>query len=82
MARGNLATARRANDQLLPLTRAIYRSRYLDMHNRMETALHPPGKLSNPTPRPPLLPILQDERAAIGEALAVAGLAQAPSLAA
>jgi 4-hydroxy-tetrahydrodipicolinate synthase len=74
MVRGDLDAARRANARLRPLCRAFYRAPHLDAHNRMKTALHLLGKLPNPDPRTPLLPIEAEERAAIAQALAGAGL--------
>lgn len=74
MARGDLAVARSANARLRPLCRAFYRAPHLDSHNRMKTALHLLGKLPNPDPRAPLLPIEPEERAAIARALIDAGL--------
>jgi 4-hydroxy-tetrahydrodipicolinate synthase len=81
-ARGDVAAARQANDRLLPLLRVFYRRPSFDMHNRMKTALHLLGKLPNPAPRPPLLPITPDEREEIAAALRAAGLLQDISVAA
>jgi len=75
--RGDWEAARRANDRLRPLARAFYRAPSLDMHNRMKTALHILGRLPDPAPRPPLLPIEAAERAAIRAALAESGLLHA-----
>ena len=77
MARGDLAAARAANDRLVPLCRAFYRAPYLDCHNRMKTALHLLGRLPHPDPRPPLLPIGNDDRARIRDALVASGLLEA-----
>jgi 4-hydroxy-tetrahydrodipicolinate synthase len=73
-SRGDMDAARRANDRLLPLLRVFYRAPYLDMHNRMKTALHLMGLLPHPAPRPPLIPILAEEREAIRAALVESGL--------
>lgn len=74
MARGDLAEARAVNDRIVPLCRAFYRAPYLDCHNRMKTALHLLGRLPHPDPRPPLLPIAEDERVRIRAALVASGL--------
>jgi len=79
MARGDLAQARAVNERIVPLCRAFYRAPYLDCHNRMKTALHLLGRLPHPDPRPPLLPIADDERARIQAALVASGLLASPS---
>jgi 4-hydroxy-tetrahydrodipicolinate synthase len=75
--RGDIAGARAVNDRMLPLLRVFYRRPSFDIHNRMKTALHLLGKLPNPAPRPPLLPITSAERAEIAQALHEAGLLRA-----
>jgi len=74
VAAGKLDAARAVNDRLVPLCRAFYRAPYLDIHNRMKTALHMLGRLPHPDPRLPLLPLDDSERTRIRAALAAAGL--------
>lgn len=74
VAAGRLDAARAANDRLVPLCRVFYRAPYLDIHNRMKTALHLLGRLPHPAPRLPLLPIGDDEARRIRAALVAAGL--------
>jgi 4-hydroxy-tetrahydrodipicolinate synthase len=76
---GDLDAARRANDRLFPLTQVFYRPPFLDMHNRMKTALHLLGRLPHPAVRPPLLPLPSEEVATIAAALAAAGLEPRPA---
>ncbi|MCQ4160173.1 dihydrodipicolinate synthase family protein [Roseomonas sp. GC11] len=77
--RGDLAAARAAHERMLPLVRAFYRAPGMDIHNRMKTALHLMGLLPHPEPRPPLQPLMAEERAAIGAALREAGLLPSPA---
>lgn len=74
MARGDLPSARAANDRLVPLCRAFYRAPYVDSHSRMKTALHLMGKLPRPDVRPPLLPLPPEDVARVRAALVAAGL--------
>ncbi|MFT3720946.1 dihydrodipicolinate synthase family protein [Pseudorhodoferax sp.] len=74
MSAGDLAAARAANARLVPLCRVFYRAPYLDIHNRMKTALKLMGRLRHPAPRPPLLPLDDAETTRIHAALAAAGL--------
>jgi 4-hydroxy-tetrahydrodipicolinate synthase len=71
---GDLNAAREVNAQLFPLVSAFYRPPFTDCHSRMKVALHLIGKIQNAEPRPPLLPILPQEIASIGDALRTAGL--------
>ena len=73
-ARGDVAAARAVNDRLRPLLRVFYRRPSFDIHNRMKTALHLLGRLPNPAPRPPLLPISPEETDEIRAALVQAGM--------
>jgi 4-hydroxy-tetrahydrodipicolinate synthase len=52
----------------------FYRAPYLDIHNRMKTALHLLGRLAHPAPRLPLLPVGDEETLRIRAALVAAGL--------
>ncbi|CAN5386990.1 dihydrodipicolinate synthase family protein [soil metagenome] len=74
VAAGKLDAARAVNDRLVPLCRVFYRAPFLDIHNRMKTALHLLGRLSHPAPRLPLLPVSDDETLRIRAALVAAGL--------
>jgi len=71
---GHLEAARQVNARLVPLCRVFYRAPYLDIHNRMKTALKLLGRLPHAAPRPPLLPIDDAETALIRAALEDAGL--------
>lgn len=70
----DLAKARAINDRIFPLTRVFYTSPMLDMHNRMKAALQMMGKLDSALVRPPLLPVGEEERQRIREALREGGL--------
>jgi 4-hydroxy-tetrahydrodipicolinate synthase len=72
--RGDLEAARKVDDRLAPLVRAFYAPPFVDMHNRMKEALALLGRLDRAVVRPPLEPIGAAERAAIGDALARAGI--------
>ena len=74
VAAGQLDAARAMNDRLVPLCRAFYRAPYLDIHNRMKTALHLLGRLPHPAPRLPLLPVSDYETQRIRAALVATGL--------
>ncbi|GAB3850144.1 dihydrodipicolinate synthase family protein [Nesterenkonia populi] len=77
MEEGDLAEARAANSKLYPLTEAFYRSPLLDMHNRMKVGLEYLGRLPSANVRPPLLPLREEERVEIHQAVRTAGLAAA-----
>ena len=74
VAAGQLDAARAMNDRLVPLCRVFYRAPYLDIHNRMKTALHLLGRLPHPAPRLPLLPVSDYETQRIRAALVATGL--------
>jgi len=59
--RGDLAAARRVNDQLFPITQVFYRDPLVDMHNRMKEALVLLGRLEQAFVRPPLVKLPPDE---------------------
>jgi 4-hydroxy-tetrahydrodipicolinate synthase len=71
--KGDLEGARRLNDRLDPLVRVFYAPPFVDMHNRMKEALVLLGRIPAAHVRPPLTPVTQAERQAIGRALAAAG---------
>jgi 4-hydroxy-tetrahydrodipicolinate synthase len=71
--KGDLEGARRLNDRLEPLVRVFYAPPFVDMHNRMKEALVLLGRIPAAHVRPPLTPVSQAERQAIGRALAAAG---------
>jgi len=70
--KGDLDGARRVNDRLDPLVRVFYAPPFVDMHNRMKEALAILGRIPAAHVRPPLTPISDAERAAIGRALRIA----------
>lgn len=72
--RGDLEAARKVHERLEPLVRVFYAPPFLDMHNRMKEALALLGRIRRAVVRPPLLPVSEEERAAIRRALAQAGL--------
>ena len=72
--KGDLDGARRVNDRLDPLVRVFYAPPFVDMHNRMKEALAILGRIPAAHVRPPLTPVSDAERAAIGRALRAAGL--------
>ncbi len=72
--KGDLDGARRVNDRLDPLVRVFYAPPFVDMHNRMKEALAILGRIPAAHVRPPLTPVSDAERAAIGRALQAAGL--------
>ncbi|MBI4636945.1 MAG: dihydrodipicolinate synthase family protein [Candidatus Rokubacteria bacterium] len=75
--KGDLDGARRINDRLEPLVRVFYAPPFVDMHNRMKEALVLLQRIPAAHVRPPLTRISHEERAAIGRALAAAGLVPA-----
>ncbi len=77
----DLAEARALNDRIYPMARVFYADPFSDMHNRMKEALVLLGKLPRAVVRPPLVKIGAAEIARIGEALAEAGLLEAPAMA-
>jgi len=72
--KGDLDGARRVNDRLDPLVRVFYAPPFVDMHNRMKEALAILGRIPAAYVRPPLTPVSDAERAAIGRALRAAAL--------
>ena len=72
--KGDVDGARRVNDRLDPLVRVFYAPPFVDMHNRMKEALVILGRIPAAHVRPPLTPVSEAERAAIGGALRAAGL--------
>jgi 4-hydroxy-tetrahydrodipicolinate synthase len=72
--KGDVDGARRVNDRLDPLVRVFYAPPFVDMHNRMKEALVILGRIPAAHVRPPLTPVSEGERAAIGRALKAAGL--------
>jgi 4-hydroxy-tetrahydrodipicolinate synthase len=72
--KGDLDEARRLNDRLEPLVRVFYAPPFVDMHNRMKQALVLLGRIPAAHVRPPLTPVSEAERRAIGSALGAAGL--------
>ncbi len=75
--KGDLDGARRVNERLAPLVAVFYAPPFVDMHNRMKEALVLLGRIPAAHVRPPLTPVRDEERAAIGRALAAAGLREA-----
>lgn len=73
---GDLRAAQAVAARLFPLTEVFYAAPFLDMHNRMKEALVMLGRLPAAHVRPPLLPLRDDERARIQQALMGAGLLQ------
>jgi 4-hydroxy-tetrahydrodipicolinate synthase len=72
--KGDVEGARAINDRLDPLVRVFYAPPFVDMHNRMKEALVLLGRIPAAHVRPPLTPVSDAERKAIGCALAAAGL--------
>ncbi len=68
----DLATAKRLNDRIYPLSRVFYSEPWVDMHNRMKEALVLLGRLPRAVVRPPLVKLGRAEidriRAALVEA--------------
>jgi len=71
---GDLTAARTINERLTPLVDVFYAPPFVDMHNRMKEALVLLGRIPAAHVRPPLTPILEDERHRIRLALRDAGL--------
>lgn len=72
--RGDLMAARRINEQLYPLTRAIYAPPLINMHVRIKYALQVQGRLPCAAVRQPLLPVPEPEQQRLRQALVAAGL--------
>ncbi len=70
----DLAGARAINERLAPLVGVFYAPPFVDMHNRMKEALVILGRIPAAHVRPPLTPVLEDERHRIRLALREAGL--------
>src|SRR5439155_13216794 len=60
-----------------PRVQVFYAPPFVDMHNRMKTALTLLGRLPPAHVRPPLTPVSAAEQEAIRQALVAAGLAPA-----
>ncbi len=75
--RGDLESARKCNDRLRPLADVFYSHPFLDQHNRMKEALVLLERAKRAVVRPPLLPVGEEERRRIRDALVGAGLLQA-----
>lgn len=71
---GDLHRARKVNDRIFPITQVFYKQPLMNMHNRMKVALQLLGRQKKAIPRPPLLPIKQEERDKIEQALKLGGL--------
>ena len=71
---GDLVGARRANERLFHLTRAIYRYPHSYWHVRIKEALVMTGRLSRAVVRPPLAGLPSAERPELEAALRAAGL--------
>jgi 4-hydroxy-tetrahydrodipicolinate synthase len=73
--RGDLKAARAVNDQLAPLTQAIYAAPSINYYSRMKAAMHMMGHLPNAVVRPPLIGSKAAEVEVIRAALRHASLA-------
>lgn len=71
--RSDLASARRINDHIFPLTQVFYRPG-CDPHTRMKYALRRLGRWENDYVRPPYQQVDAGERARIEQALKAAGM--------
>jgi 4-hydroxy-tetrahydrodipicolinate synthase len=73
--RGDLTAAQAINERLKPLADVFYADPFIDMHNRMKTALVLLGRIPNAAVRPPLVRLSADEieriRSAVTAAFAV-----------
>lgn len=78
----DLATARAINDRIYPLAQAFYAAPFLDMHNRMKEVLAMLGKMPPAVVRPPLVKLPAHEIERLQRAIAAAGFALEPALAA
>lgn len=70
----DLFQAREVYARMFPLMQVFYASPLLDMHNRMKVALQLLGRQKYAVPRPPLIPIVPQEREEIRRALMEAKL--------
>ncbi len=68
------AAARRVWDRIWPVAEACYADPFVDGHNRMKVALELLGRIDAAHVRPPLQPVPDSDRAALGAALAAAGI--------
>lgn len=71
---GNLARARETYLRILPIVHTIYKPPAFRYYSRMKEAMVMLGMLNDATVRPPLVPVTEDERALLREALKSAGL--------
>ena len=75
--RGDVDAARKVNDRIEPIVRAVYAAPFVDMHNRMKEMLAMLGRLSGEAVvRPPLVRIAAAERERLRAVLAEAGLGE------
>ena len=72
----DLFRAREVYARMFPVMQVFYAAPLLDMHNRMKVALQLMGKQTYAVPRPPLMPIVPEERERIRAALIESGLLQ------
>lgn len=72
--RGHLCAARTVADRLYPLTKIFYADPFIDMHNRMKTALEILGRIDAAHVRAPQLTVTDEERYRISEAVQHASL--------
>jgi 4-hydroxy-tetrahydrodipicolinate synthase len=72
----DLKAARSFDDQLYPLTRVFYKTEpRARMHSRIKYALHHLGVIDTPFARQPLMPLDENERALVEEAVRLSGIA-------
>jgi 4-hydroxy-tetrahydrodipicolinate synthase len=71
---GDVDSARKLNDRMDPLVRAVYAPPFVDMHNRMKEMLAMLGRIDQATVRPPLVRIGAAERERLRAALSETGL--------
>lgn len=65
----NLKAAREIHRRMMPLTEAIYSDPQCDVYTRIKAAQVMMGRLENDVVRPPLLPLIDDEKLKIEKAL-------------
>lgn len=68
----NLALAQQINDDMYPITSALYAQPFLDMHNRMKECLALLGRIDKAVVRPPLMKISNGELDGLRRALQAA----------
>lgn len=72
--RQDMATSEQLHKRITFTAEVFYARPWIDMHNRMKEALVMMGRFPRAVVRPPLVPILADERARIRSAMQAAGL--------